>query len=93
MRLGPDGIKRRIKRAGDKYVDGEIDEEELEEQIERALRMEYSYEELMMCEELMPASAPQELGMVLGKEIEPGGSVCFDDIFDYDPVEYDFCPY
>lgn len=93
MKLGPDGIERRIKKAGDKYVGGEITVDELEREIDRAFDMEYSYEELLMCSEFYRPADVEGTAMILGKEIEPGGSIRLDDIFDIDPLDHDVCPY
>jgi hypothetical protein len=90
--LSKDGVENRIKEAGDEYVDGEIDEDELEERIERALKMEFLYRELLCSNHFIRLPDGQS-SRIFGRSVEPGESVRLDDIRDIDPLDCDVCPY
>lgn len=94
MNLGPESIEPRIEEAGDRYVEGEINEEELEREIDRALHLEFTYEELMKFAEFhRPLDATSDEAMVFGRKIARGETLRFDDMYDVKMVEHDVCPY
>lgn len=92
MRIELDSIDRRIKEAGDEYVEGDISSEELEERLERVFRLEYTYAEVVCDPDALRLHDGRGMS-IYGKEVEPGETVVLDDIFDVNPLDADTCPY
>lgn len=84
--------KDRYRNAREAYLDGRIDEEELERRIEDALVGRIPYESLLTLEALMmpPTSADAETRLY-GVVIEPGDTVVpeeIPDLFEDDPFSW-----
>lgn len=94
-------IEPRIEDAMREYADPEssMTVAELEDRIERAFRMEYTYEEIRESMDMrggivtQSLDGPVSLATVFGKDLEPGESITFEDDFDVDPFEIDPDPW